>query len=377
MLDRLKGFSLVFMIVLLSLVFVLQFGGSQAEGCTSKSGTYVAKIGDTVVNAGDVYANYVLAGFDRMSDEERAQQNVRQVVLDGIIERTLLAEEARRVGLEVSQEEVMKNLAEDGSARMTLRSRSNEITLPVKDENGNFDLEYAKRFIQNGMRRSVKEFGEAQGDELLAERMRALVTSSVAVSDAEVWQSYAQDNDNAQIEYVRFSPLFYERAQKLDKEAASARAKAEAQKVLKVWRNATSSDATKKDLDRKAAKAGDENEGFAPTLKESGSFGWGDSPITGAKAGRVVESAMTLDEGQSFPGEPVAAGDDWVVYKLVERNRPDPEALSDEERVTRRENLREQKGQEAVQLLISSLRKKAIEDGTLSIAQVAAPTTGS
>ena len=38
MVDKLKGFFLVLLVVLLSAVFALQFGGGQAEGCAAGGG---------------------------------------------------------------------------------------------------------------------------------------------------------------------------------------------------------------------------------------------------------------------------------------------------------------------------------------------------
>ena len=518
MFDKIKGFSLVFMIVLLSLVFVLQFGGSQAEGCTSGGGGgYVAKVYDTVINQGDLYAAYALAGFDRMQPEELEKRGVRQMVLDGLIERTLLAHEARELGFDVSQDEVMAKLAKDGTARLTFRSASNEIPLPVKDEDGNFNGEYAKRYIQNGLRRGIGEFAESQVDELLAERVRTLVRSSVSVSDAEAWQAYTDDNDKAQIDYVRFSPRFYEKARELNeasvrrwrsenqtkidadyqanlhkytgleeavrsrhilikvdadadaddetKEAARKKADAllkklnagasfselakkhsedegsaskggdlgfntrgtmvksfddaqfaldtgkisdlieskfgfhiikveekrdgdipreiadmeiakrlatqelstgQAQKaadaLLKQWRAGKSTEAIEKQLNAAAKNASETKKAIAPTMAESRLFGWGNNPIPGLSSGLVVASALELAEGESFPGSPIKAGNEVVVFRIKERQRPSKEDFSDEVRLQQIQSLREQKGGEATQQHIAALRENAIKD---------------
>ncbi|MGB7476423.1 MAG: hypothetical protein WBM26_09445, partial [Polyangiales bacterium] len=42
MVDKFKGFFLVLLVVLLSAVFALQFGGGQAEGCAAGGSTYLA-----------------------------------------------------------------------------------------------------------------------------------------------------------------------------------------------------------------------------------------------------------------------------------------------------------------------------------------------
>ena len=527
MFDKIKGFSLVFMIVLLSLVFVLQFGGSQAEGCTSGGGgAYVAKVHDTTINQGDLYAVYALAGFDRMNAEELEQRGVRQMVLDGIVERSLLAHEARQLGFDVSQEDVMAKLTKDGTARLTIRSQSNEVALPVKDKDGNFDREYAKRFINNGLRRSIGDFSDWQIDEILAERMRQLVASTVSVSDAEAWQEYADDNDKAQIEYIRFSPRFYARSKPLDDNAikswmaenktkvnadyeankhkytgleeevrarhilikwapgataddkASSRAKAEsllkkaksgasfaelakansqdegsakkggdlgfnsrgkmvksfddaqfelgvgeisdlvesrfgfhiikaeekregdipreiadfeiakrlaqqeysaseakkaADRVLTQWRQGKTSDAIKAQMVALKKNASDAKKGAAPELVESRLFGWGENPISGLQAGPVVASAMELGDGVAFPDAPVKAGNELVVYRLVNRERPSKEAFTDEIRQQTRDSIRSEKSREAIALHVAKLRKDASKDQALKLPAPAAP----
>ncbi|MEZ4286591.1 MAG: peptidylprolyl isomerase [Polyangiales bacterium] len=204
MFDKLKGFGLVFLVVLLSLVFIVQFGGSQSEGCGASNTTYVAKVYHRTINQGEVESIYELAGFSRMQEQELIDRGITTMVIDGLIERELLAHEGRTIGLDVSEDEVAKRFANDGAVLLTLQSRMNEIVIPMKDDDGNFDKEAAKRFIQYRLRRSVGEFFDQQRSEVVAERVRKLVRSNVSISDAEAWQAFQDENDNAKIEYARF-----------------------------------------------------------------------------------------------------------------------------------------------------------------------------
>ncbi|MBW2720186.1 MAG: peptidylprolyl isomerase [Deltaproteobacteria bacterium] len=151
-----------------------------------------------------------------------------ELVLDGLINRTLLAREARRVGFDVSQEEVMTRFVNEGVILLSLGVGAppmlpqGEIPVSFTDKEGAFNKDLAERYIQNGLRRSVGEFADAQVDEYLAAQMRELVASTVNVSEAEIWDDYVRENDNARISYVRFSPAYYIKQKPDTSEAALA-----------------------------------------------------------------------------------------------------------------------------------------------------------
>lgn len=215
MVDKVKGFFLVLLVVLLSAVFALQFGGGQAEGCAAGGGTYLARVYDQTLSRGDFEAAYAVANFGRLPEETQRSMRLPELVLDGLIDRTLLAREAREVGFDVTQDEVMTRFVNDGVILLTLGVGApsmlpqGEIPVSFKDKEGAFNKDLAERYIQNGLRRSVGEFADSQVDEYLAAMMRNLVSASVNVSEAEVWDDYVRENDNATIEYVRFTPAYF------------------------------------------------------------------------------------------------------------------------------------------------------------------------
>jgi peptidyl-prolyl cis-trans isomerase D len=213
--KKLNQIALGALVILLAGVFALQFGGPQAQGCGSGGSTYAARVYGDTLTEGDFRANYVLAGFDRYPTEVAQQQNFRELVLDGLIERELLARAAEEVGFRATEDEVMRKLARDGSVWLSLsvdappNMPNGEIMIPVRDRDDNFDLDSAKRFIQFGLRRSVTEFGEAQVRETLAQRMRDMILSTVTVSSEEVWATFRRERDTANLEYVRFTPSYF------------------------------------------------------------------------------------------------------------------------------------------------------------------------
>ncbi|MCB9631711.1 MAG: peptidylprolyl isomerase [Sandaracinus sp.] len=222
--NRFQTIVLVGLVSLLSAVFILQFGGPQAQGCTAGGSTYAAKVDGETLSAGEVRSVYQTLGFNRAPIAQQRSDRLWRAVLDGLIERTLLAQEARRLGYSVTEEDVMRNLAEDGKMRVSLGVDAPypggelDVSAQVRDRDDNFDLERARNFIQHDLRRSVGEFTQAQIEEALADRMRQTVLAGVEVSETEVWDSYVRERDRARIEYVRFAPGFYR--EQLDPTAA-------------------------------------------------------------------------------------------------------------------------------------------------------------
>ncbi|MEZ4338385.1 MAG: peptidylprolyl isomerase [Sandaracinaceae bacterium] len=76
--------------------------------------------------------------------------------------------------------------------------------------------------MQNYLRRSIDEFLEWQVEETRANQVRDLVTASVSVSPREVWDAYVQENDRAQLSYVRFDPAHYRDAVEVTDAAVDA-----------------------------------------------------------------------------------------------------------------------------------------------------------
>lgn len=213
--SRLQTYVLVALVTLLSAVFILQFGGPQAEGCTAGGTAYAAKVDGETISAGEYRAIYTFLGFNRAPAEQQRRERLWEAVLDGLVERTLLANEARELGFEVTEDEVMLRLAKKGTMRVSLGIDAPypggevNIRASVSDEEGNFDPERAKSFIQYSLQRSVGEFTEAQMEEELAQRMREMITTPVEVSEQEVWDAYVRERDRARIKYVRFSVAYY------------------------------------------------------------------------------------------------------------------------------------------------------------------------
>ncbi len=213
--TKLQQIGLAVIVTLLAVVFALQFGGPQAQGCGSGGATHAAKVFGETITSGEFESYYKLGQFHRYPREVAEQQGFREHVLNGLIERELLARAATEVGFTTEAEDSMRKLARDGTALISIGVNappnlpSGEVPMPVTDRDGNFDIEGAKRYIKFGLGRTLGEFAEAQAREALAERMREMVLSTVTVSPEEVWDTFRRERDTATLEYVRFTPSFF------------------------------------------------------------------------------------------------------------------------------------------------------------------------
>ncbi len=103
--------------------------------------------------------------------------DLRGRALDQLIDNALLRYEADRLGLEVTEGELVNAIT----------------TMPELQENGRFNRDLLERVLQ--MQRDRGEFESQVKQDLINQRMRSLVVDGVQVSDAEVAERYKQDRE--------------------------------------------------------------------------------------------------------------------------------------------------------------------------------------
>ena len=217
-LQKFRGIVLAFLIISLSAVFVLQFGGPQAQGCSQSHGPqFAAEVYGDKISVNQYRAAFALAGGDNYPPELVKQYKLDEMVLHGLVERTLLARQARELGMTADPDDVMHRVAEDGLVHTSMSIEAGPYLPPsgprrfdFKDEKGKFNKDNLKKFIQYRLRRSIEEFAHEQSDETLAQAMRDYVASQVSVSPNEIWDAYVREKDSVTLKYARFAPVFYQ-----------------------------------------------------------------------------------------------------------------------------------------------------------------------
>lgn len=223
--NRFQYVLLAVLVVMVAGVFATQFGGQQAQGFTAGGATYAVSVDGDDVSDGDFRAVYRVGGFERYDVASQRAQNLRRLVANGIVERRLLAEEARRLGIVVTPEQAMEEVIRKDriwistSVEATGFVPNGGLPARFRDDEGNFQRDNFEAYIKNGLRRSIGEFAEWQAEELMAERMREILRASVQVSPGELWDQFSRERNRARIRYVRYSAAYYrDRIQPTDAE---------------------------------------------------------------------------------------------------------------------------------------------------------------
>ncbi|MGE0790734.1 MAG: peptidylprolyl isomerase [Sandaracinaceae bacterium] len=228
--QKIQTIFLVLIIGVLSVIMaVVGFSNPSRRGDTSFTDgpSYAAEVYGDSISEGDFRAAYTLLQFNRYPAEQARTLRLREYTLDGLIERELLVREANRIGFTASGEDVLRHAAEDevvllgGPVDAPDGYPQGEIHQPFREREGNFSSDYFRRFIQRQLHRSIEEFVTWQVNETLANKVREMVTASVSVSPREVWDAYVQENDRAQLSYVRFDPAYYRERVEVTDQAVS------------------------------------------------------------------------------------------------------------------------------------------------------------
>jgi peptidyl-prolyl cis-trans isomerase D len=240
MLDffRQRGLSNVIygaVIVATILAFVITFRPNATSRTASLTEACAARVRGRCIDPKDFASAYRLLVPSRSGNLSR-KMNLKRIALDGLIERELLDDEARRLGIAVTDAEVTDQLyagfirvsvpAADPSSAFSivsemyqsygrqglltqdvalahLNDRDTAIPVDFRDPKTKiFDMKTYERKVRSLSNRSTTEFREEQARELLAAKMRDVVRDPVRVSQVEAWQEYQRSHNTATVTYI-------------------------------------------------------------------------------------------------------------------------------------------------------------------------------
>ncbi len=111
-----------------------------------------------------------------------------------------------------------------------------------------------------------------------------------------------------------------------------------------------------------------ERDALAPQVRESRSFGRGETPVSGPfDAGPLAQAAFERSLDEPLPDAPIQLGDDFFVFQLIARTEATDEGFTDEVRARIEERLLADKRAEAVQVWVAQLREQARAEGALRV----------
>ncbi|MCP4748357.1 MAG: hypothetical protein GY874_19810 [Desulfobacteraceae bacterium] len=196
-LMRKHAHSWIIKVVLFAIVVVFCFLGINTY--RSREDTLVASVNGekiTMQKFEKSYRNIVntyrrMYG-DNLSEDMLKMLNPRKTALDQLIQRMLMMQEARRLKIEVTDKEL-----DDAIQRY-----------PAFQVDGVFSQKRAVELL-SASQYTISDFRSFYRDDLVIEKMRALVLEGVAVSDEEVRQWFGWQNSEVNLTYFLFSPNNY------------------------------------------------------------------------------------------------------------------------------------------------------------------------
>jgi peptidyl-prolyl cis-trans isomerase D len=176
-------------------VFAVNFGPGSSS-CRSVKGTsFAASVDGDLIRQHDfalIYQRRLEAMRRRMaasnmdfSADLADKMGLRTQVLDQLIDQKLLAHEAKRRGLVVSDEELLNYLEE--TYKVTSVSE-----------------EQYREFVERNFQTTVTKFEDEARDELLGQKMARMLTENVTVGDAQLKHDFLREHDRAKVDFVRF-----------------------------------------------------------------------------------------------------------------------------------------------------------------------------
>jgi peptidyl-prolyl cis-trans isomerase D len=136
------------------------------------------------------YQNIYRDGF---TPEMEKQLQLDHQVIEGLINQTLLLQEADRLDIEVSKQEVVDAIA----------------TVPAFMRDGRFDMDQYRKVLQYE-RMTPQQFENSQRRQMLIEKMRQRIQQGAEVTPEEVTEEYRQRNEMVNLAFVRLTPALFE-----------------------------------------------------------------------------------------------------------------------------------------------------------------------
>jgi len=209
--NKQKSFliKIAFAIIILSFVIgyaMMTSPGGPDNGDPAES---VAVVNDTPITYADfqaaysnLYQLYKNIYQDQFTPALERQLKLADKTITGLIDQVLLLEEADRLGLSVSEEELVNAIA----------------AIQAFQENGRFNKE---RYIQvlNYQRLSPEEFESMQRRDLLTAKVREQLQTGITVTEAEIEEEFRLNNDKINLNFVRLAPELFESKVKVTDEA--------------------------------------------------------------------------------------------------------------------------------------------------------------
>lgn len=194
---RKQAGSWMIKVILFAIVIVFVFWG--VGSFRSQEATKVAIVNDEIISVAEyrrAYNNLIDQYRQRfgssLNDGMIEMLNVKKQALNQLIDRTILLQEAKKLDLQVSDDEVAESI----------------MRTEIFQNNGSFDNRRYQNILAQ-VHLTPEEFEADQKNVLLGEKLTRIIMGAAKVSEAEVHQWYDWQNTSVNIDYVLFEPASY------------------------------------------------------------------------------------------------------------------------------------------------------------------------
>ncbi len=203
-----RSFLIWFLFAIIILSFIVTFGPSSMRlscGGSTKAGTIEGR----ELSMAD--KSFAL----RLGMHPQAPATFKANVYDQLLQREILAAEAERLGMRVSEKEITNMIAK--RRRVYILGQAADLANPmlnawprVRDAEGklvpapNYYHDRFKRWVRYSLGMKVTAFINQQRKELLAQRAMEIISNGVLVTDREAMAVYEYRNHAMELEFARF-----------------------------------------------------------------------------------------------------------------------------------------------------------------------------
>lgn len=192
--EHASSWMLKGILILVAVTFISWGGYSYFR---EKKETYVAKVNSITIEwreYNDVFQNtikqYQQALGPAFSEKMIEELRLREKILDSLIEKILILQEAKRLGLSIPDEEL----------RGAIES------IPAFQVSGQFDKRNYERFLRIS-RMTPEEFEQSQRENLLISKIMILIKMNGGkVSDEELLDTYLFEDERINLAFVKVAP---------------------------------------------------------------------------------------------------------------------------------------------------------------------------
>ena len=187
-----KSWLIKFLIAVIALVFIFYFGYS----FRSKEGLEVAVVNGEKISGVEYQRAYrnLLTNLQReyktvWNDNLIEVFDLKNRALEDLIDRKIMSQEARKIGLDITEEEI----------------RNQILLYPAFQFRGRFDENRYQSVLANN-RMKPEDFEEIIAQDLLQQKLNQFLTTFLLSSDQEIQDQYTYANQKVKLSFVRFSP---------------------------------------------------------------------------------------------------------------------------------------------------------------------------